>query len=288
MSLYYKSYNILKTNLGINDAFSEFNEISIRDFLKNASLSGDFEKFIDLKSKEHKIKVNSIKSEQDFSIFIQRTYITMVYQVSEIFMHNFQQENESFFQLKWDTQTSKESKLQYLLRNIRKNSKYKADKIKTHNIDLFEYYRKIRNLTVHGINKGKDEQDKNFNKIKHHYSNVFKEYGQLAAPNEFYNIKFDDFILYSRITKQLALEICESVAPDLKIIASNYDIKPHKKLLNNRKRFRTAIFSDLFNNYKLSIDDAEKVVTEIIEKTEIKKVLEKDKQKVKPVIVDEG
>ena len=143
MSLYYKSYNILKTNLGINDAFSEFNEISIRDFLKNASLSGDFEKFIDLKSKEHKIKVNSIKSEQDFSIFIQRTYITMVYQVSEIFMHNFQQENESFFQLKWDTQTSKESKLQYLLRNIRKNSKYKADKIKTHNIDLFEYYRKI-------------------------------------------------------------------------------------------------------------------------------------------------
>jgi hypothetical protein len=60
MAFRLNSVSELYKNLGRFDAIVEFTEISIRDFIHQANQTGDFDNFLETKSNQHNIRVNTI------------------------------------------------------------------------------------------------------------------------------------------------------------------------------------------------------------------------------------
>ena len=72
--------------------------------------------------------------------------------------------------------------------------------------DLFEYYRLMRNAFVHGpISKAKLAE--HFAAVEPHRGLVASQYG-LDAPNAFEKVKLDDYMLFTRLIKYIATDVC--------------------------------------------------------------------------------
>ncbi len=125
--------------------------------------------------------------------------------------------------------------------------------------DVIEYYRFIRNNFIHALGK---ESNKFESQIKQKIKTT--KYNLLSAPNKFNEMKFDDFILFTRAIKKLAKlfnhhykltnsQIIES-------IKQNHKSKLNK-FSNNYKRKRNLIKQLLKIDYNIF---DENIITEIM------------------------
>jgi len=263
MKFNFKSINRFKRNLGELDAIVEFTEIAVRDFVKKANYADSFNTYLERKSKEHSICVNSINN-NIFQTRISHSYIVSTYQVAEDFFYQFKDEHNDFFDTKWSFDKDSEDNL--LIQTIKQiSTKNKALVILgEHRIQIFNYYRNVRNKFSHTRIKD-DKINKEFLLLKDNISLIQTDYPKLNAPNDYNNISFDDFILFTRILKDIISRINMLLDISEENIL-NYCLKNNilKKFQGNEQRKSNALKGYLKTNFGIADEIADNILESLM------------------------
>jgi hypothetical protein len=252
----------LYNELGRYDAVVEFTELSVRSFISEANTTGDFNRFIAAKSAEHGIVVNSVP-EDIFRARISQSYILSVYQTAEGFFHEFKTELE---ELEGEPIKLEESKSDYFTKlvNYVAKTNQKKSQIGLYRLSLFNYYRIVRNKYSHDFIADEHVKDA-FDKLNPHLASISADYMQLNAPNSFEEIGFDDFILFSRLVKDIADKINELIVPENDNMLLNYYRKKdlYKKYPDHSARKNNALKAHINDNFGLDNDEAQLIVEQL-------------------------
>lgn len=134
--------------------------------------------------------------------------------------------------------------------------------------ELCEYYRLIRNTSVHDLCEV-DSHEKEYRKLQKYNFKTEAKFSKLVAPNKYEEISFDDFVMFSRSCVELATYIFEKMAYDYTKIA--LDI-PDKQISKWRKysknRQEKALCSYIKTLYKVDeefIEQIPKLISMIID-----------------------
>jgi len=258
MAFRFNSVSNLYKNLGRFDAIVEFIEISIRDFIYQAEETGDFDGFLQIKSKQHNISVHSV----DKSVYrarISHSYILSVYQTSELFLHQFREEHMDFYNIVWTLDDTGDD---LLIKTIRKISSINSaiSNIGEHRLSLFKYYRTIRNKYSHDMIRD-NRVDKQFQILNQFLPQIQLDYVGLAAPNEYDKISFDDFILFTRTIKDIAYKLNDLVIPKNEQFADYYKRKNIFIELNeNPLRKNNALKGHMLSNFGIENTQANIII----------------------------
>lgn len=130
-------------------------------------------------------------------------------------------------------------------------------------VGLFHYYRDARNLFMHNP-QGNQSKEKRTNCINLREQVATSSYSNLNAPNYTDQIQFDDFVLFTRILKQLAANLCTATNPtDDELAACVRQDKQIMRKLNslkdNRRRSINVVASFLRERYSIPIERAESI-----------------------------
>jgi hypothetical protein len=235
----------LFNNLGKYDAIVEVNEIALKDFLTKAIASNNVDDYIKAKSQEYGVKVDSVDL-NEIRTRVSYGYILSVYQSFELFLRTFKDEYCELYNVEnWNLPNTNENLLLKIIKKVSNLSKAKRI-ISESKIELFDYYRIVRNKYVHAyIESSKVERA--FIRINEHNEILNNQYPGLNAPNRFDEISFDDFILFTRVVKDIAIGLCKIIEPNSIDVYSNYYIGSN--LFSNRNtnldRKSKAIKADL-------------------------------------------
>jgi hypothetical protein len=248
----------LYKNLGRFDAIVEFTEISIRDFIRQANQTGDFDSFLQTKSNQHNIRVNTI-DQAVYRARISHSYILSVYQTAELFIHQFRDEHIDLYNNTWTLDDTKDN---LLIKTIRKISAVNpaTTHIGAHRLSIFNYYRIVRNKYSHDrISETRVDQE--FQNINQFRTQIQADYTGLTAPNDFDNISFDDFILFSRAIKDIAYGLNYLVTPTNEQLRDYYIRKELFKELNeNPSRKANALKGHMLSNFGIENDQANIII----------------------------
>lgn len=123
-------------------------------------------------------------------------------------------------------------------------------------VDLFEYYRAIRNLIMHDPEG--NQRKRNVRMCEDLQLRVKDSpYSTLKAPNLLEELCFDDFVLFTRTGKQLAANLCTMTSPTDEEFAAcvrNDDslMKKVRSLSNNRQRCENLVAGFFRERYSVS------------------------------------
>jgi hypothetical protein len=276
----FRCYFKLKDNLGRFDSVVECNELAVREFVEIANTSINQDEYIQRLSEKHGVKVDKMEAEI-FHIRICQWYILSVYQQAEEFFDEFKKEHPRWKE--WSTipehrknDNPKETELQYLLRFLNILNPSDIDlKGKGIRYEIFEYYRLIRDRFMHTDFKEKKLLNA-LEKINNHEISVFQEF-HVNAPNEYNQLNFDDFILFSRVIKDIAQELCRIARPSASEIAKmllerdqekdpnkkEINLKSLKKFSNNKERQRRCLQRLLKSQYNLQEKEVDPIMEEL-------------------------
>lgn len=248
----------LYKNLGRFDAIVEFTELSIREFIKQASASGNFDTFLQDKSSQHNIYVHAV----DLSIFrarISHSYILSVYQTAELFLHQFREEHIDLYNVPWTLDNSTDN---LLIKTIRKISAINPATlhIGAHRLSIFNYYRVVRNKYSHD-RISEVRVDREFQNISQITSQIQNDYPEVIAPNTYDNISFDDFILFSRVIKDISYKLNDLVRPTNEQLQDYYARKDLFRELNeNKNRKINALKGHMLSNFGIENEQANAII----------------------------
>jgi hypothetical protein len=132
----------------------------------------------------------------------------------------------------WRQRQDGEHDLKYTLANIPGGFELNQRKIGRERYELLEYYRLLRAYAAHSGVQVKRLLTE-FEKVKGHRDLVRAEYG-LDAPNGFDTATFDDHLLYTRLVKYVATDLCRLAPPD--------SVAGLKAVLADRSKFAASPF----------------------------------------------
>lgn len=271
----FKAFRNLKKGLGEFDAVVECNEMAIREFLLNLKGSQNQKQFIQNLSDRHQVRVDTINISL-FSSRIRLFYIMSVMQQAEQFIDEFRKEYKTYYPT-WTNKVDGETDFDNLLQNIFSSKGQGIIEIGNEVYYGFEYYRLIRNRFAHSEEKDLRKLDTLCKKVKKFTDYYNSNFHSSNSPNDYKNIDFNDFLLFTNIIKNIGYTLCEKCKPDnsklaeriaeLEIKVDNKIIKPIKtinKLKNNPNRFLNAI-SNLLNSTfgKINSSDRDEIIKHI-------------------------
>lgn len=244
------AYRKLKKTLGEFDAVVECNEIAIIEFIEQMPKENSQE-YIKLLSTKHKVKVDKF-DKLKFNSRIRQYYIASVVQQAEQFLKDFRIEWLQYFSKKEWTEPGKgETKLQNTIKNI-------TLKLPSDLIDIYDYYRLIRNYMSH-TDRDLEELKNRHKRILTNTNEFLREFHLSTLPNQLNEIDYTDFLILTNIVKHIAYLISTSSKPDNDIIAEilfdklkedeSKDYKGLKKLKNDTERFENALNSFITTNF---------------------------------------
>ncbi len=266
---------ILETNLGKIDAAVECTELAVREFITNCFSAEVPESYIQELSKRHSVRVNSVNL--DFlKVRVSQLNVIAVYQQCEDFLENFRDEHP--LSISWnfdDGDGNKNSLLKRIVKNLAPNYPTAKNLVGPLEVDLFEHYRLVRNRFVHPKIDHHTKIDSKVPKLRQEVGQT-EDYNKLNAPNIYHEISFDDFILFTRVIKNLAHRLCNISRPTddelaqaaIRVIRSDRHTKTFQKLKrlgNNPQRTHNLLKAFLREMYKLDNNEVEPVI-QIIQK----------------------
>jgi hypothetical protein len=253
----FKSHRDLIKNLGESDAIVEFTEVAVRLFIAQANESGSFNNYLSKQSEKYSIRVNSVEQSK-FRQNISKGYIITISQNMEQFFKALQIDYLNLFEIDWKFLPDGMTRLDFILGKLKAYDEIDIDKVL---VSIFKYYSYIRNSYAHG---GDRDHDKEFKGIQNYLPDIKERYG-LNAPNHFDNITFDDFVLFTRASKDLAHNITKNAYN--KVIENNLVCKYIvRKQLSERyprsaKRGYKALVGFINTEFGLGHDYANHVVS---------------------------
>lgn len=266
MPFVYKSYKILQKELGYSDVINEMSEMIIREFMDTVQLSNEFEIDYGEIAKRHGIHLN-FSDMNEVTNSLSRNYLVNSYSVVENFFREFRKEYCELHDTDWNFD-DKESKLKSTVKNVIDNAKLDEaiEKIGTFNYNVMEYYRLVRNATVHDIRRTKNVPNEFYQETKIGLVDKYEQYGLIKAPNKYENINFNDFLLYSRVSKNIAYSLSCLTQPSLYVIANRIKLEKYDKFENKPKRRKNAIIGEIKSDYGYNFSELEQIYKIIIEK----------------------
>lgn len=173
----------------------------------NSSRATSAHQYIQELSAKHSIRVDD--SEMPFlRSHISQLYIISVYAQAEEFLEGFRDEHPLSTDWRYE---KKDDLLKSILKNICQDYQAAKRLVGSLEVELFDHYRMVRNRFVHvDIDVSKIDS-----KVLHLQEEVkaHSSYGKLNAPNKYSDMSFDDFILFTRVVKQLAFKLCQASRP---------------------------------------------------------------------------
>jgi len=137
--------------------------------------------------------------------------IVGTYQQAEAFLDNFRAEQRAMGRT-WRPRVDGETLLHHALDCLPGGFLVNLTRVGKERWELHDYYRRVRNGFVHSsIDRG--SLDDHYDRVAAHRALVRKEYG-LIPPNRFGQLTFHDHLLFTRVTKYLATDLCRLGPPD--------------------------------------------------------------------------
>lgn len=203
----FDSYCRLAADLGRVDALASAIVLSTRFFTDAATSSGGEQAFAVSQAIRFQVGTRWV-SFKDLPPHTAQLLLVGVYQQAEGFFSDVKEEAASFGRV-WRNKEKGESPLLYLLDCI-KDPKVTlaaiAKSMGTERVQLFEYYRILRNGFVH-LEIERERLSREYKRVQKYRGLVKRDYG-LDAPNDFANLTYDDFLLFTRLAKYIATDVC--------------------------------------------------------------------------------
>jgi hypothetical protein len=264
-SFRFQCFHRLRDMLGKIDAVAECNELAAREFVWQATRSGDHRAFIGALSKKHGIRVNDLDPTL-FHVLLAQLYTVAVHQQAEIFYDAFRREHPA--SSAW-TLRDDDDGLERILKNAWPSyDKARAD-IGDLETELADHYRVVRNRFAHVDVKETKIETAAMNLRQRVAKN--SDYSRLQAPNPYNKLGFDDFVLFTRVTKAIANRLCVCARPSDEQIAtmvleraakphSGVDFKGSRPFRNNSARLRNWLAALLHTVYSLEKTEAQPII----------------------------
>lgn len=270
-SFRYRTYRSLKSGLGEADSTVESIEVAVRKLEREAIESGDANSYLRDASKQSGVRVDQFDA-GSLRLRAAHLYILSVYQHAEQFLESFWREvpgSET-----WPQRNKKVDLGTWIFDNvlagINSGDRDQGSLFK----DLFDYYRLVRNRFMHSRFDAEELEEK-YQETKERWTESGK-WSALDAPNRYEQMKFDDFILFSRVTKEFALwlniaarpsdpDIAAMVLRDYLADAGEQGLKRMSRLRNNHSKLSEAVYKMVNRNYSLSLEEAKPVVEIILQ-----------------------
>lgn len=251
-----------KRTLGYTNATNQYVELCCRAFCKEHSDVIIERTMLREYAESYGLNLSDLTGEKVFHI--SNNYIVNVHASFMVFLNNFKNLDGS------PTKSAKsraenQSLLDWVLSAVYKNQR--SDEVNML-YDVCNFYRLVRNLSVHKGNNTKEycaamaklQKDRKGTSL----NNLV---GRLAAPNDIEHISFDDQVLFSKVANQLAERIYLDAEYDYAAyIDANKDkintmIGPY---LNNPMRAKQKVYNCMLRIYPLS-EKAYEVIGGIVE-----------------------
>lgn len=216
--MYMQEKNILnqfKDVLGQYCAVIQFIELSKRCFVTEHEDEICDKKSLVALATRNEITLTNYNSETMVRL-ISKSYIVNIHLCFETFLKNVCLLMRKYGKNTLNPKNQEESWLEYVVRNITLG---KLPPNIQAVYDLCEYYRLVRNTSVHDLCDIKEHKSEYKNLQKYDYK-LDAKFKKLTAPNEYNQICFDDFVMFSRSCVELATYIYDNVVFDYEKIVT--------------------------------------------------------------------
>lgn len=241
-------YRRLFRYLGETDAMVELTELAARSFLSAANKSGDVPAFLTSATKKHGVRVNLAEVEC-LPHHLARTYIVIVDSAVDRFLKEFRQEHISLYQQNWTGDRDGKDSLHLAFENLVGSRIEGEARIGGDIISRFQYYRNARDWIVHEMESSLEKPAAKFSAIIPYALKHQELFRTLAAPNLPDKLAFDDFVLFSRLTKLVAEQMCYIASPPPEHWTKSAAFRKFKRFQKNPQRMQNAISGKLRTDY---------------------------------------
>ena len=251
-----KLYNKIKQDLGVSDSINEYIEVLLRQFENTSHDENSFQSI----ATRFGIKVNDVPPQVAISR-IREYYIISVYQVFEDFLNQMHK-----FLIKYGVYKENKDSSTSMLKHIHVSLVGMREKSETAYLYyiICDYYRLVRNLCTHTDNI--DKVTMAYQNLCARKEEIVALFPKLQVPNKYDEVKFDDFIFYSRAVKKLAEMYVSNTVYDIDKVIENYEIKRFRVFCKKPKRLRRAIETDITFSFCMKPEIVKVVVDKLIEK----------------------
>lgn len=252
MAFRLKSVTELRKVLGQYDAVVQLTEISVRNFMEKANEHSSIQEYITEQSKKYNIRTNDV----EVDILMNRLslqYIASVQQYAELFFYKFKTEYEELYDHKMEFGDSNDTFLEKLLTKLPYNKEVLLSEVGQIHYDIIKYYKKVRNKYSHYFQISDDSLQSDFQNLIIKKDEINEKYDLFDAPNDYENLCFNDFILFTRALKYFANNLCDFIKPSDDIIINHLKRKNFKlNLLHKEERYKNALKSYLLQEYGIN------------------------------------
>lgn len=240
--------NKYKKLLGQYCAINQFVELTKRCFVsEHADEIKSKERFVSLAT-QRSITLTEYDSERIVDL-ISKSYIVNIHLCFETFLKELCLLLHKYGKTEFTEKNQEDSWLKCAVKNI--FPKGTPQEIKAL-VDICEYYRLIRNSSVHDL-CNIDNRTKEFIGLSKYNFKTDAKFKKLSAPNNFEQISYDDFIMFARSTLELAEYLFKNVSYDYtKIISCAPSSVQSKWKKFSQKRREQAICAYIKSNYKIN------------------------------------
>lgn len=242
--------------LGESDAIIEIEELACRFFVNAAQNSNDARGFVAECSAKFGVCVNLAEFD-DWRAHLSQRHIVAVYESAERFFKEFRREHSELHRREWTGDKDGKSRIELTLENLGPTKEEAEQIVGLDLISRFEYYRLVRNWIVHDRTRKPDKETTALQNLPKYSDANAAALGRIVAPNPPELLNFDDFILFSRVTKLLAEKLNFLGKPHEDSWVTTFDMKPFKTLVMNPERMRNAVAGKLRTEFGMNSKAAE-------------------------------
>jgi hypothetical protein len=260
-SFRFTAYRDFKRSLGKINAITECTELSVRLFVEQAKQSSDSNSFVQQLSRQFGVRVDEVDLAA-LPMQMAQYHVVSVHQQFELFLREFKAEHPNS---DWQGEDG-DDLFRRILKNLGGGYADTARLIGRIEVDVADYYRHVRNRFVHALEDKDIPVD-----LSALQSRVreLPEYRRLIAPNAYDAISFDDFVLFTRVVKRIAEQLCIVARPTddqiVEILTRTDEAKRQVAHLmgrhkQNPDRLRNALATHLRSIFSVDSEEAEPII----------------------------
>ncbi|TAU35410.1 hypothetical protein [Rhizobium leguminosarum] len=221
----FDSYRDLTEKLGAVDGHAATLALAARYFTDQSRLSTDDQALGLSLAPGYGVSTRYVDL-NNLSVHLNQLLIVATTKHAEDFLIRFRREQVALGR-EWRGKDDGEDRLSFTLDCIGDGLAGNVERIGDERYRLLQYYRLVRNAAAHQYEK-RSRLDVEFEKVRQFRDLVKDEYG-LDAPNKFSDTQFDDHMLYTRLVKYLATDLCRLAPPET--------LEEFQRVLSNRIYF---------------------------------------------------